>query len=406
MKLRIILYSGKGGVGKTSVAAATGYQSAALGHKTLVMSLDVAHSLADCFDIKRDLMDINRGDPIKVNDKLWIQELDVQEEVERNWGEVYEYISTLFNVTGLDEVMAEELAILPGMEEVCGLLYINKYVKEKAFDVIILDCAPTGESMRFISMPSALEWYMRKIFTIERNVARVIRPVIKTVSSIPMPEDSYFAALKRLFERLEGVNELLIDPKITSARLVTNAEKMVVKETQRAFMYFCLYGLCVDTVVINRLIPDLVQDAYFQKWKEMQSHYVEQIEEYFAPIPILKASLFNDELVGLKKIAAMGDLLFKDDDPTRVFYAEQPYKYVKKNGGYKLHITIPFAKKEDIDLHAAGDELIIRLGSFRRHIPLPRALLNTAPSSAKIEDNTLVLSFGDQTHGRKKKRDS
>lgn len=402
MGLRIILYSGKGGVGKTSVAAATGYRSAALGYRTLVMSLDVAHSLADCFDLTRDLLDTNRGEPVRVNDHLSIQELDVQEEVERNWGEVYHYLSTLLNVTGLGEVVAEELAILPGMEEICGLLYINKYVKEGTYDVIILDCAPTGESLRFIGMPGALEWYMRKVFTVERNLARVIRPVVKSVSNIPMPEDSYFVSLQSLFKRLEGVDKLIGDPKITSARLVTNPEKMVVKETQRAFMYFCLYGLCVDAVVINRIIPEAVNDAYFKNWKKTQSHYVERIEDYFAPIPILKANLFHDEIVGATRIAKLADLLFADSDPTKVLYAEPPYRYTKSGREYKLRVTLPFAKKEDLDIHTAGDELILRIGNFKRHVPLPRVLLNIRPSEAKMEDNTLTLTFGDPKHAKKK----
>ena len=402
MGLRILLYSGKGGVGKTSVAAATGYRAAALGYKTLVMSLDVAHSLADCFDLPRDLMDTNHGRPVPVGDRLFIQELDVQEEVERHWGEVYQYLSTLLNVTGLGEVVAEELAILPGMEEVCGLLYINQYAREKTYDVIILDCAPTGESLRFIGMPCALEWYMRKIFTVERNLARVIRPLVKSVSSIPMPEDSYFDALQQLFKRLEGVDKLIGDPKITSARLVTNPEKMVVKETQRAFMYFCLYGLCVDAVVINRILPEAVSDAYFKNWKKTQSHYVECIEDYFAPIPILKASLFNDEIVGTARIAKLADILFKDTDPTLALYSEPSYRYTKSGREYKLSVALPFVRKEDLDIHTASDELILRVGNFKRHVPLPRALRNMAPSNARVEDNRLTLTFGDPKHGKKK----
>lgn len=402
--MRIILCSGKGGVGKTSVAAATGYKAMSLGYRTLVMSLDMAHSLADSFDLDRALLDQNHGELIKINDKLWIQELDVQREVERNWGEVYQYISTLFNVTGLDEVLAEELAILPGMEEVCALLYINDYQRKKMFDVIVLDCAPTGESIRFISMPSALEWYMRKIFTLERNLARVVRPVVKTVTNIPVPEDSYFQALERLFHRLEGVEKLLLDPHVTTVRLVTNPEKMILKETQRAYMYFCLYGLTVDAVIINRIIPDAVQDRYFANWKKTQHHYVDRIEEYFYPLPIFKVNLFTDEIVGPRRIAALADAMFRDRDPIEVYYSEQPCKYLKKDGVYKLTLALPFARKDDVDLHVSGDELIVRIGSFKRHIPLPRALMNSQPSSAKMEGGALVLTFGEKINGQKAAR--
>ncbi len=262
--MRIILFAGKGGVGKTSVAGATGARSAQLGRKTLIMSLDAAHSLADIFDLDRELMDKNRGEPLQVADNLWIRELDVQEEIHKHWGEVYNYFSALLNTTGFDEVLAEELAIIPGMEEVSSLLYINQYAREKEYDTIILDCAPTGESLRFISIPTALEWYIKKVFNLERRIAKVMRPVVRHMTDVPLPQDDYFAALERLFKRLNGVDALLTNPDITSVRLVTNPEKIVIKETQRAFMYFCLYKMCIDGIVMNRVLPDRVTDLFFR----------------------------------------------------------------------------------------------------------------------------------------------
>jgi len=234
--MRIIFFAGKGGVGKTSISAATGVKAAEIGYKTIVMSLDIAHSLSDIFDLEKDLLDLNKGKPIRITDNLWIQELDIHEEINRNWGEIYKYIATLLSNTGIDEVLAEELAILPGMEEISLLLYINSYVRQKKYDLIILDCAPTGESIRFISIPTALEWYMKKIFKLEKRIVKYARPVVNKISDVPMPKDEYFDAIENLFNRLRGVNSILEDPDITSIRLVTNPEKIVLKETQRAFM--------------------------------------------------------------------------------------------------------------------------------------------------------------------------
>ncbi len=236
--MRIIFFAGKGGVGKTSVAAATGIKAADSGRKTLIMSLDIAHSLIDIFDLGRDLLDQNRGKPIKVRDNLWIQELDIQEEIQKNWGAIHQYLSMLLNTTGLDEILAEELAILPGMEEVSLLLYINRYVQQKKFDVIILDCAPTGESLRFISIPTTLEWYMSKIFKMEKTLVKLARPLAKRIYNVPLPGEDYFDALEKLFERLKGVDRILTDPLCTTVRLVTNPEKIVLKETQTGLFVF------------------------------------------------------------------------------------------------------------------------------------------------------------------------
>ena len=233
---RIILVSGKGGVGKTTVAAATGLAAAKQGYRTLVISFDIAHSLSDAFDLERGLFDQNQGLPLRVTENLDLQEVDVQEDVERHWGDVYRYLATIFTNTGLSGVAAEELAIIPGMEDVVTLLYLNQYVTENTYDALIVDCAPTGESLRFVSMPTTLEWYMRKVFGIERNVMRAARPIAKMLTDVPLPDESYFAALQRLFKRLEGIEKILLDPEMTTVRLVTNPEKMVVRETQRAYI--------------------------------------------------------------------------------------------------------------------------------------------------------------------------
>ncbi len=299
--MRIILFAGKGGVGKTSVAAATGIKTSQMGHKTIVMSLDVAHSLGDIFDVDRNLLDQNKGQPTEINPKLWIQELDIQEEIQRYWGDIHAYLSSLFNTAGLDDVLAEELAVLPGMEEISLLLYINQYVREGKFDVILLDCAPTGESLRFISIPTTLEWYMQKIFKVERKFAKYLRPVAKRITDIPLPGDDYFQAIEDLFNKLKGVDKILGDPTLTTVRLVTNPEKVVLNETRRAFMYFCLYKMSIDAIIMNRMLPGNIQDTYFKDWMKGQQQHLEKAREYFSPVPVLPVNLFGGEVIGYRQ---------------------------------------------------------------------------------------------------------
>ena len=397
--MRIIFFAGKGGVGKTSISAATGVRASELGYKTILMSLDIAHNLSDIFDLNKDLMDLNKGRPVKINHNLWIQELDIYEEVNRNWGEIYRYITTLLNTTGIDEILAEELAILPGMEEISLLLYINSYVQEQKYDLIILDCAPTGESIRFISIPTALEWYMKKIFKLERRIAKYVRPVANKISDIPIPKDDYFNAIERLFNRLRGINNILEDPEITSVRLVTNPEKIVLKETQRAFMYFCLYHINIDAIIINRIIPDMAKGSFIGSWKDSQKFYLQKAKEFFDPIPILPVNLFKGEVLGYEALKRLADQLYKNDDPTKHFFKGEPYKWVKENENYKLMIKLPFAIKKSIELNKVLDELIIRIGTVKRHFLLPRQVTNCESINACLKGQDLHIIFkGDGEH--------
>ncbi len=392
--MRIILFAGKGGVGKTSVAAATGVQCARRGLRTLIMSLDTAHSLVDSFDLDRTLMDRNKGKPIRVAKNLAIQEVDVQEEIEKNWGEVHKYISTLLNISGIDEILAEELAILPGMEEVSSLLYINRYVAQKRYDVILLDCAPTGESIRFISIPTSLEWYMEKLFDVERTVVKVARPIAKRLYSVPLPEDDYFATIQKLFDRLEGIDRTLSDPNITTVRLVTNPEKIVLKETQRAYMYFSLYKMCVDAIVINRILPEAVDDGYFGRWKETQDRYIRETEELFSPIPIFKVPMLSDQVVGITELSSLAKEIYGDRSPEQILYADTPYQFRKVRGDYFLDIKIPFLTKKEVELSQRNEELIVRIGGFKRHVLLPRNIASRKPSGAKVERDKVIIRFG------------
>ncbi len=390
---RIIIFSGKGGVGKTTVAAATALRCADRGMKTIVISIDIAHSLSDAFKLEADLQDHNRGKPRQIKENLWMQEVDIQEELDRHWGEVSKYMAALLGSTGMTNVLAAELAIIPGMEDVVSLLYINQYFREKAYDVIVIDCAPTGESLRFIGMPSTLEWYINKVFKWERNLFKVARPLAKKLTEIPIPEDSYFAAIQDLFTKLEGVDKVLLDRRITSVRLVTNAERMVVRETQRAFMYFCLYGLVVDAIIVNRLFPAFIEDEYFRDWLLSQQKSLEQIRTIFDPIPIRTINILRDEVVGPEKLSEMGEIIYGNDDPSAVFHEETVYRIDQRDSDFTLTMKLPFVKKDYIDLFKENEELIVRIGSFKRHVLLPRALQNRKPEKATLENNTLSIRF-------------
>jgi arsenite-transporting ATPase len=391
--MRILLYTGKGGVGKTTVAAATGLMLAARGKRTLVMSVDAAHSLADVFDLPVGLADHHRGEPVPVAENLWIQEVDVTEEIARHWQDISGYITTLLAVTGVEEVLAEELAIFPGMEEVSALLYVNRYARENAYDVLILDCAPTGESLRFISLPPTLDWYMKKLFRLERSLLRVARPVAEKVVDVPLPSDRYFDNVQSLADKLDGVDTLLKDPKTTTVRLVTNAEKIVIRETQRAFMYFGLYGFTVDAVIVNRLLPAGVEDPFFRKWRKTQSQFLEEARRYFDPVPIWTLPLRDDQVVGEEALLQLGRDLYGERDPAASNRVEAPYRWTKKEGSYVLALDLPFVEKDEVDVAVASGDLIVHVGNFRHHIPIPRTLSGCAPSGARVENGTLTVRF-------------
>src|SRR5579863_5038243 len=300
--MRILLFSGKGGVGKTSLAAATGVRLAALGYRTIVMSIDPAHSLADSFDLEADLFHLQTSDPLQVGDRLWIQELNIQKEIKRHWQEISSYVTSVLRTTGISGVEAEELAILPGMEELSAMMYINQYKREQRYDVIVLDAAPTAESLRFVSMPTTLDWYMKHIFPFQRNLLKAVRPIANRVAPFELPTDSYFANIQNLFAKLEGVDEIMENPYTTSVRLVTNPEKMVLRETQRAFVYFSLHGLTIDSLIVNRILPSEVMDNWFNEWRASQAKALKEIEAYFAPAPMRRVPLFTHEVLGRERL--------------------------------------------------------------------------------------------------------
>jgi arsenite-transporting ATPase len=392
-RVRLLLYSGKGGVGKTSIAAATGLRLASMGRKTLVMSVDPAHSLVDAFDLDRRLVDHYKGKATPIEEHLDLQEIQVQEEVRHHWSDVYAYITAILSISGVEEVVAEELAIFPGMEEVCSLLYINQYQRDETYDVVILDCAPTGESLRFVSIPTTLDWYMSKVFKVERRLMKVVRPLMNQVSPVPLPGEDYFENVEYLFQRLNGVDALLRDPQVTSVRLVTNPEKMVLKETQRAFMYFCLYGLTVDALIVNRVLPPEGQGAFVENWRRLQEGYLAMIEEMFGAVPTWRAPFFEEEVLGREGLLRLGEALYGDMDPALLYATDPPIKFHKSGDGYCVSFRLPFVQGSDIELSASRDELIISIGAFRRHIAMPRHLAGRTPSGARRNGDLLEVYF-------------
>jgi arsenite-transporting ATPase len=394
LPMRVILFSGKGGVGKTTISASTAYRLSQLGYKTIVVSLDPAHSLGDAFDIPESEKIEAKGLPIKINDKLYIQEIDIQEEIDRYWGDVYRFLEFLFNTTGLDKVLSEELAILPGMEEVTSLLYVNKYYKEGEFDTLVLDLPPTGESLRFVSMPTVLKWYMKKVFNVERTIFRVARPVARRITDVPIPDDSYFQALENFYEKLKGVDEILIDPETTSVRVVANPEKMVIKESQRAFLYFNLFGVNVDAVIVNKVLPPQAETCdKFHKWVWTQKKYLEEMSALFSPVPIFSVPLLEDEVVGLERLSILANLIYGDADPYQVLFKGKPYEFVQEKDRYFVKLRAPFLTKEGLSVLKADGEITVRWRNFKSHIMLPRKLRNYDPASAKIEKGYLIIEL-------------
>jgi arsenite/tail-anchored protein-transporting ATPase len=392
--MRILLFSGKGGVGKTSLAAATGVRLAELGHRTLVMSIDPAHSLADSFDLDTDLFHTKTSDPLQIHDGLSILELNIQKEVKRHWQEISSYVISVLRTTGINDVEAEELAILPGMEELSAMMYINQYRREKRYDVIVLDAAPTAESMRFISMPTTLDWYMKHIFPFQRNLLKAVRPIANRVAPFELPTDNYFANIRDLFEKLEGVDEIMEDPLTTSVRLVTNPEKMVLRETQRAFVYFSLHGLTVDTVIVNRVLSHEIQDKWFQEWLNSQENVLREIEEYFAPVPVKRVPLFSHEVLGQQRLQEVAKVLYaKGEDPSAVTQTEKPYTFGKRDGMYEVRLRLPFATRGEVGLFKKGDELVVEIGTLRRHIGLPRFMAALVPGRARLENRVLTVEM-------------
>ena len=386
--MRILLFTGKGGVGKTSIAAATALSAARAGVRTLIMSTDPAHSLADSFDREVD------SEPTSIEERLWAQQIDSQQRLEENWKEIQQYAVDVLSWTGMDGIQAEELSVIPGLDELFSLADIKRYHDDSSYDLLVVDCAPTAETLRLLSLPEIMAWYIEKIFPIERKIVNAVRPVLSRMKSLPpIANDNVFAAIERFYRRIEGIREILTDAKTSSIRLVVNAEKMVIAEARRTFTYLSLFGYRVDAVIVNRLIPDRVTDEYFDHWKQIQEEHLVTIEESFSPVPILKARLFEQEMVGTRLLGQLAEEVYGTADPTSIMYSDEPFRITTDNGSTLLWIKLPFAGKGDVDLSRRGDELYIKVGNFKRNLVLPMSLKRAEVKGAGFDGDRLRISF-------------
>ncbi|MPZ14553.1 MAG: ArsA family ATPase [Chloroflexi bacterium] len=399
--MRVMLYTGKGGVGKTTISAATGVRCAELGYRTVVLSTDLAHSLADSFDTKLE------PEPMLVAPNLWAQESDIYYNLNRYWGTVQHWINALFAWRGVEELAAEELAVLPGMDELANLLWIDTHARRGDFDVIIVDCAPTGETLRLLSFPEIARWWVQKLLPVHRRIATVLRPVVRTWIGMPLPENAVYDSIQDLFVQLDGMHATLVDPEVTTVRLVLNPEKMVIKEAQRTYTYLNLFGYPADLVVCNRMLPSSVRDSYFDDWRTSQATYRQEVEANFAPLPILDVPLFGKEVVGIDALSEMARAVYGERDPTEIRYRGRVQTTEQVDGGYVLKLRLPFVSKENIHLLTSGDELVVHVGQQKRNVILPRALVGLTTQGARFEGDTLEIRFsrekGERNGGKSKR---
>ncbi|MEQ8971713.1 MAG: TRC40/GET3/ArsA family transport-energizing ATPase [Coleofasciculus sp. C1-SOL-03] len=391
--MRVILMTGKGGVGKTSVAAATGLRCAELGYKTLVLSTDPAHSLADSFDLELS------HEPRLVRPNLWGAELDALMELEGNWGAVKRYITQVLQARGLEGVQAEELAILPGMDEIFGLVRMKRHYDEGEYEVLIIDSAPTGTALRLLSLPEVGGWYMRRFYKPLQKMSVALRPLVeplfKPIAGFSLPDNEVMDAPYEFYEQIEQLEKVLTDNTKTSVRLITNPERMVIKESLRAHAYLSLYNVSTDLVVANRIIPDQVSDPFFQHWKDHQHEYRQEIHQNFRPLPVKEVPLFAEEMCGLEALERLKQTLYGEEDPTQVYYQENTIRVVQNENEYSLELYLPGVPKDHIQLNKTGDELNVRIGNHRRNLVLPQALAALKPAGAKIEDDYLKIRFAE-----------
>ncbi|MEZ4670086.1 MAG: TRC40/GET3/ArsA family transport-energizing ATPase [Anaerolineae bacterium] len=387
--MRIIVHTGKGGVGKTSISAATALRCAEMGLKTIVLSTDTAHSLGD--SLEKEI----GPEPVQLYPNLWAQEVDARYSMDKYWGLFQKYMVALFSRQGVEDVVAEEVTILPGLEEGAHLLWINKYVKENQFDVLIVDAAPTAETLRLLSLPDVTRWWFERILTLTRGVSKIIRPISKLMRrGEGVPEEDAFAQVQTLFDTLDSVRKLLTDPEMSSIRLVVNPEKMVIKETQRTYTYLNLYGYATDAILCNRIIPPEVNDPYFAMWKTTQQDNLNYIGVAFGDLPLFKAPLFGHEVGGLDTLRKLATELYGDRNPAdRLFDGKTHTIESAGEGEFVLSVPLPFANKDDMDLYRSRDELTLRVGPYRRNIVLPYALWDLEIGEAKFDQSTLRIQF-------------
>ena len=389
--MRIVLVTGKGGVGKTTVAAATALAAADSGKRTLVTSTDPAHSLSDALTVGLE------SEPTQIVSGLDGQQIDTQRQLDHYWGSIRKQLIDVLDWGGAAGIEAEEFLVFPGMDELFALLEVNRHARSGRYDVLVVDCAPTAETLRLLSLPEVLSWYFEKVLPTERRLMRAARPLLNRLTDLPIPEDEVFTAAQSVFENVEGVKELMSKPEVTSARLVVNPEKMVIDEARRTYSYLGLFGYGVDGVVVNRVLPDLVEDPYFERWRAIQKGHLDSIDDAFAEVPRLRLRLFDDEMVGVDRLRVMASELYGDRDPIEDFEATSPFRVVETSDAVTMELDVPFFEKSDLDIYRHGHELYIQLGSYRRSFVLPDALHRRDVTGARLSEGTLQVSFSEKS---------
>ncbi len=386
--MRIVLVTGKGGVGKTTVAAATAIAAADAGHRTLVSSTDPAHSLADALDVR--LGDL----PTQVVPGLHGQQIDTQDQLERHWGAIRDQLMSVLDWGGVGGIEAEEFLVFPGMDELFALLDVNEHARSGAYDVIVVDCAPTAETLRLLSLPEVLSWYFDRVMPTERKIMKAARPILSRMTDLPMPDDSVFAAAQGVFDGVEQIKELLGDPFITSARLVMNPEKMVIDEARRTYTYLGLFGYGVDGVVVNRVLPAEVSDPYFDRWRRIQADHLRTVDHAFSEVPRLHLRLFDDEMVGVERLRLLAAELYGDLDPIKDFRANNPFRMSELGGDVIMEMDVAFAGRDELNVFRHGGELYVEIGPYRRSFVLPDSLHRRHVSKASLDEGVLTVVFG------------
>lgn len=383
--MRVILFTGKGGTGKTTCAAATALKAAASGTKTLVISTDPAHSLADSLDMKLG------PEPVEVLPNLFAQELDIYYSMRKYWGNLRSVMLQMFHWQGIDRKLSEEMSALPGMEEASAFLWIEKYYEEKEFDLIIIDSAPTGETLTLLTLPQATRWWTSKFFPIPKLAVKTFGSMFDMTTGIPVAKG--YDELQGILSKLEKAHDIFSNPDICTIRLVTTPEKMVIQEARRAFMYLQLYGFGVDAVIVNRIMPDIPQENFFRKFIDRQREYLEEIEDSFTPVPILKIGHFGEEVFGQEKLGAIADMLYTECAPTNIFFREKTFEVKETGSGYEVILSVPFAEMADISIRIHSDEMVVDIGNRRRNIFLPKFLRFYEMKGYEKQDSKIIVKF-------------
>src|SRR3970282_395209 len=341
--MRVLLFTGKGGVGRTTGAAATALRAAQAGHRTLVMSTDPAHSLADSFDLEIG----EHATPLAPH--LWAEQIDSQNRLETNWREIQDYFIQVMNWAGVESIQAEELSVLPGIDEIFALIDVKTHVEGGKYDLLVVDCAPTAEPLRLLSLPEVMSWYIERVFPVERKVVKTLRRLETKRTTLPLAGERFYAAVERLHRNLAAVHRILTDEEASIVRLVVNREEMVISEARRTYTYLGAFVYLVDAVIVNRIIPEDVTDPYVGKWKDIQAEHLRAVHESFEPVPILTARLFDREMVGLNLLEDMGVEVYGGRPVTDILFHDDPIRVRHRSGGYVLTMRLPFVSREDTD---------------------------------------------------------